>query len=407
MRRVDTLRLMLPRARDLESSPLRCAWRSGADAWEAELLDGLPAVARRFQPRHVEACLHPADVSMAQVELPPLAIRRQRIAVLGAVELLALGPASDLAVGFGARNDEGQVPVAWMSARALSALVQVLKAHGVDVDAVLPPPAFLPGPEDGPDGAVAATVVDDWAVARTGAGEGIACPIPQGRIDAAQIEARLKPLLPEGRLLRLLAADTPVEDAQSMGGSGWSWSLPVGHAAQAGHRRPWLLPLAGWTVAALAVWLVGLNLYASRIAAQGQMLTRQMAAQVKAAYPEVPVILNPLQQARQLRDARRAGAATGSTEAGSFAALMRASTGLLTQAQGQVQRLEFRDDRLELRWRDGAAPSADELKSLQDRALQHGLAVSAEPGGLRIEAGAVEKGAGPTPRAASAAGATR
>ncbi|MCT8175731.1 type II secretion system protein GspL [Variovorax sp. CY25R-8] len=401
MRRVDALRLMLPRARDLESSPLRCAWRSGEGAWQAELLDGLPAVARRFQPRHVEACLHPADVSMAQVELPPLAPRRQRIAVLGAIELLALGPAGDLAVGFGARNAEGRAPVAWMSAHVLARLVQALKDHGVVVNAVLPPPAFLPAPEDGLDDAVAATIVDDWVIARTGVEEGIACPLPQGRADAAQIEARVKPHLPEARPLRLLAADAPAEDGQSMGGGGWRWSLPVGHAAQAGTRRPWLLPLAGWTAAALAVWLVGLNLYAARIAAQGQTLTRQMAAQVKAAYPEVPVILNPLQQARQLRDARRAGAAAGSPEAGSFAALMRASTGLLTQAKGQVQRLEFRDDRLEVRWRDGAAPSADEMKSLQDRALQHGLALAAEPGGLRIQAGAVE------PRAASAAGASR
>ena len=410
MTRVDNLRVMLPRARSIAASPVRCAWRSGTGAWQAATCDGLSALTARFKPRHVEVCLHPADVSMARIELPPLASQRLRTAVIGAVELLALSPSSDLVVGFGPRGDDGWVPVAWMSARVLSELLQVLKAQGVLAHAVFPPPAFLPGPQDGAwsDGAVAAIVVDDWVVVRTGAAEGMSYPMPQGCADPTQIEAKLKPHLPDPRPLHLLSTDEPREGAgtgdssslSSLGGSGWKWSLPIGDATPGGAGRRWLRPLVGWTAAALAVWLVGLNLYASRIAAQGQTLTRQMAAQVKAAYPEVPVILNPLQQARQLRDARRAGVvAGGSPEAGSFATLARASAGLLTQAKGQVQRLEFRDQRLDVRWRDGAAPSADELKSLQERAQQLGLAVSAESGGLRIQAAAIGKSDGPAARA--------
>ena len=58
---------------------------------------------------------------------------------------------------------------------------------------------------------------------------------------------------------------------------------------------------------ALAVWVVGLNLYATREATQGQRLKAQMSQRVKQAFPELPVILNPLQQARQQIAARQSG----------------------------------------------------------------------------------------------------
>jgi len=407
MTRVDILRVMLPPARHIGSSPLRCAWRSGEGAWQSAAFDGASEVSGRFEPRRVEVCPHPADVSMTQIELPPLATRRMRTAVLGAVELLALSAPADLALGFGPRNEEGMVPVAWMSAGTLSELLRKLKSEGLAVHAVLPPPAFLPMPRDeaGSGGASAALVVDDWLVVRTGACEGALYPMPSGCVDPAQIEARLDLHMAGSPPLRLLSMH-PVDESSGermsspWTGSGWNWSLPTADANTEGATHQWLRPLLGWTAAAVAVWVVGLNLYASRVAAQGQMLTRQMAAQVKAAYPEVPVVLNPLQQARQLRDARRAGTAAGGPEPTGFAALVRASTGLLAQAEGQVLRLDFRDDRLEVRWRDGAAPGAKELVSLQEQALVHGLEVQPDAGGLRIRAAATAKGDGAAPRPA-------
>ncbi|WP_307867334.1 GspL/Epsl periplasmic domain-containing protein, partial [Variovorax sp. E3] len=68
------------------------------------------------------------------------------------------------------------------------------------------------------------------------------------------------------------------------------------------------------------MWLTGLNVYANQLAAEGQALKRQMAARVKAAFPDVPVVVNPVQQAKQQRDALAAGVApaTSSDAAGLF-----------------------------------------------------------------------------------------
>ncbi|MGJ7498840.1 type II secretion system protein GspL [Variovorax sp. ZT5P49] len=404
---VGLLRLMLPPARNMDASPVRCAWRTPQGVWHGAAFEGLAAIAARFQPKRVEVCPHPADVSMTQIELPPLPARRQRIAVLGAIELLTLAPPKNLSVAFGPRSEKGTVPVAWMSTGALSTCLRALQDQGLPVHAVFPPPAFLPAPVDDTSGAI---VVDDWAVVRTGVDEGTLHPVPAGHANPSQIGERLQPFLPDSLQLRWLQLDETLEPGEGPAsspwtGDGWSWTLPTGKTSAEGADRRWLRPAIGWAVAATAVWLVGLNLYASQLAAQGQALTRQMAAQVKAAFPEVPVILNPLQQARQLRDARRTGAGAGTVASADFAALVRASAGLLTQAEGQVQSLDFQNGQLQIRWREGFTPNPDELKSLQRRAQERGLEVQAEDKGLRIQVGATkkgEKGDELAPRAAAA-----
>lgn len=384
MMRVDLLRVMLPPARHLDASPVLCAWCLPNDVWHSARFEDLAAIAASYQPKRVEVCPHPGDVSMTQIELPPLPARRQRSAVLGAIELLTLASPKDIAVGFGPRSEQGMVSVAWMGSGVLSACLQALRGHGLPVHAVYPPPAFLPGPQEG---VAAAAIVDDWVIVRTGDEEGTLYPVPAGCVGPMQIDARLQQSLPGSMPLHWLQGDEPVA---SWIGSSWHWALPASRNGAHEADRRWLRPALGWAVTAVAVWLVGLHLYASQVAAEGQALTRQMAAQVKAAYPDVAVVLNPLQQARQLRDAQRAG--TGAVASADFSALVRASTGLLTQAAGQVQQLEFRDGQLQVRWREGATPSPDEMKSLREKSEERGLAVKAEDGGLRMQVVVAKKG---------------
>jgi general secretion pathway protein L len=386
MERVDLLRLMLPPARAVDTAPVRCAWRT-AQGWQGATLENLAALAALStpsRPRRVEVCPHPGDVSMTTLELPPLPAARLRVAVLGAIELLALAAPADLAVGIGARDATGRVPVAWMSAEALSACLRALRQHGLAVQAVLAPPAFLPAPDQG----LAALRVDGWAIVRSGAGSGLVHPLAAAQADPVQLEARLRPLLPGALPLHWLAES----EASSFAGSGWAWTLPMAASGGEGTDRRWLRPAIGWSVATAAVCLLGLQLQAARVAAEGQALTRQMAAQVKAAFPELPVVLNPLQQARQLRDARRAGTTMGSIESADFAALVRASTAVLAQAEGQVQGLDFRDGQLRVRWRAGVVLGADELKALQTSAQQRGLQLLSEEGGLRVALAETKQG---------------
>jgi general secretion pathway protein L len=60
----------------------------------------------------------------------------------------------------------------------------------------------------------------------------------------------------------------------------------------------WGRTLSIWGVA-LAIWCLGLNLYAGHLADEGERLRARMVAQVRQAFPQLPVVLNPLQQARQ------------------------------------------------------------------------------------------------------------
>ncbi|MCS5517246.1 hypothetical protein NWF32_27125 [Pseudomonas qingdaonensis] len=61
------------------------------------------------------------------------------------------------------------------------------------------------------------------------------------------------------------------------------------------------------------IWTLGLNLYAARLADTGQQLRQHMHQQVRAAYPQLQVILNPLQQVRQQLAAGDNGAVAPST----------------------------------------------------------------------------------------------
>jgi general secretion pathway protein L len=92
--------------------------------------------------------------------------------------------------------------------------------------------------------------------------------------------------------------------------------------------------------------VVGLNLYATREATQGQRLKAQMSQRVKQAFPELPVILNPLQQARQQIAARQSG--TAADPAQRFASLVQQAGSAMPFMSGNVQELVFENGELRL-----------------------------------------------------------
>lgn len=389
---VDLLRLVLPPFHAVESVPVRCAWRDSTQHWNsAELDGGVAAVGARFKPKRLEICPHPVDVSMIEADLPPLPSKRMRAGVNGAVELLSLVPPNELSIGFGTRGDTGKVSVAWTAAEGLSHAIQLLGQQGLRVDAVYPPPAFLPEPEpEEQDGSTNAVIIDDWMVLRTGNANGALHPVPTSGAKPEISEDRLRKIMPEIGVVRWSAESGQDETVWS--GSGWSWTLPQGQSASRSNQPGWVRPALGWGAAAVLVWVVGLNIYAGRVEADGMALKRQMADQVKAAFPELSVVLNPLQQARQLRDARQSGNAT--VVASDFPTLLRATAALLPESTGQVLRLDYRDGQLELRWRDGAALKASEVDALQGQAQERGLAVDSDAGSVRIRAAEAPDGAG-------------
>lgn len=383
--KAEVLRLQLPPwpggEGEASQAEVRCGWREPGGGWHDGGIRMLDAVARDFQPKRLEVCLHPADAPMAAFALPPLPGRRLHAAVQGAIEPCALQPLDALVTGFGPRGADGSVPAAWTGRAVMNGWMGVLRRHGLPVRELRLPVAFLPNPGQG----WTACLIDGWIAVRTGPDQGFIQWLPEGTDPAAGLVAHA------GGEAALPAVQWAGNDdaLARWSGEGWNWSLQAGDLAD-GHASAGLAlakPIAGWAVLAIAVWLTGLNVYAARLATQGQALKRQMAARVKAAFPEVPVVVNPLQQTRQQLEARAAGTPQGAVVGGDYAGLSRAAVSLLAQTPpGQVQGLRYSAGELRVQWREGAAPNAQAKQALQAQAREQGLAVADDAGVLRVTA---------------------
>lgn len=367
--KADALRLMLPPwpGGDAAGVHVRFGYRQPDGTWRDGGLRALEGLVEKFAAKRIEVCLHPGDVPMAAFTLPPLSGARMRAAVRGAIEPCALQPLETLVTGFGPRAADGTVPAAWISRGVRDGWLALLRKHGLQVRELHLPCAFLPYSAE----AIAGYRVDRWLVVRTGRSQGFVQWLPEG-VDELAAD------------VQWLGEDEDQDEAdRRWSGEGWGWSLAGGESAAGGGGAALIGPAVGWGALALAVWLTGLNVYANQLAAQGQGLNRQMAARVKAAFPDIPVVVNPVQQAKQQKDALAAGAVP--TASGDAASLLRATATLLAQTPaGQVQGLHYTAGELHIRWRDGGAPGAEERRALQARATEQGLSANADADGLRL-----------------------
>lgn len=373
---VECLRLRLPPLRDEAGHAITAAWRQADGEWQRATFISLTEIARLLQAKQVEVCPHPDDLSMTEIELPPLRAKALRMAVHGAVELLALLPPTQLVIGYGERHPDGTLPVAWLAAEHLQQIQRALAHAGLRLDRLLPPPAFLPAPAPGE---ACATVIDNWLVIRTGAERGTLLPFPPGTQDG---QSRPQALFPASTFHWLDARED---------GEGWRWSLPLSRSP-GNQSAGWLRPAACWLLAAALVWLGGLNLYAWKLQTEGQKLKQQMAEQVQAVFPQLTVVLNPLQQARQMRDAHASGNVANSAD---FATLLRLATGLLNNSDGQVAQVNYQPGQLSVRWRAGATLRRAEMAALVEQARERQLMVQSDEAGLHFTPGQTSEGPAP------------
>ncbi|NMG64158.1 hypothetical protein GPA19_04240 [Azoarcus indigens] len=373
--KVELLRLSLPQEAELDDGRVRCAWRGKDGHWHCDAPGSLAELGERYHARRVEACLHPLDVSLAELSLPPLSRGRLRAAVSGALETLALAPVESLAIGFGPQGEDGRLTVAWVEARTLHGVLARLRPHGLAPHAVFPPPAFLPWSEGSPS----ACEVDGWLWLRTGCNSGLLQALGGQRVNGPgeASAARLATLLPAGQEPRWLTLEAhPTQgdwDALAWSGASWRVRLPM-PATGDGRASSWRRAASGWGIAALALWSLGLNLHVGRLEAEGQALKRHMSARLRAAFPDIQVVLNPLQQARQRQQAGGAGA-------GGFSGLARVAA--MLPLAGEVTGLRFSADEqaLHVEWRRAAGALRDALPALQAQALEQGVEIVEEAAG--------------------------
>ena len=320
-----TLRLLLPPLRAITADTvLRFAL---LDRDLRILRSGELAVhelAQAVQARHVQAFLDADDTVHVRVTVPPLSGARREAAIINIVEPLTLSAPEQLALACSPREADGQATLVWTEREPLARTWQLLMQSG------LGQVQFYP----------------------------LALLVPQ--------DAATEPCSPE-----FWQRQAPA----------WSLNPPALRPApdRASH---WRAPLA-WTAAATAVWLLGLNVHAARVADESTRLRQGMQQQVAQAFPELPVVLDPVKQATQRRDALRAsqGAATTSD----FVTLALAAAELLPDMGKHLQGLDFQDGVLRLVLQDD-----DGTKSLPDaapieRAKAQDLRLSRTDTGWRIE----------------------
>ena len=211
-------------------------------------------------------------------------------------------------VAHGPRESDGRVQVAWVPKAGLERLAQLpLKLRGL-----YPAPYALP---------VGAAALDEgYLLTRES--------LQQGAVHPLGVQALEVPL---------------VDAAQRWTGAAPAWGL---------HARLSQAASGGWGRAlacvalATAVWTLGLNLYAARQVDEGLRLKALMSQQVRQAFPELPVVLNPLQQARQQLAARQTGAAADPGQR--FSSLLQLAGSNLPFMVASVERLTFEQGRLYL-----------------------------------------------------------
>ncbi|GAA4343182.1 hypothetical protein GCM10023144_45830 [Pigmentiphaga soli] len=354
-----TLRLELPALHELGAdSPVAFAL---LDRQHAVLRSGelpLAGIAAGLPPSRIEAILHPGDAILASVTVPPLPPHRMDAAVAGAIEPMLLGDIEQLAVAHGPRAADGTMAVAWGVREALAGGLRQLADCGLAADALLPAPFALPLA----DGGWTALVRGGQIVVRTGPQSGYCWAIDPLAADADEPAAAALRLAaeqenppsiawvgapPPGWTAPAGVAASGLDGAQRWRGTApaWSLALPALRPRRQGGSR-WKRPLA-WSAAAAAVWILGLNVQAWRLEREERALRQQMAGQVKAAFPDIPVIVDPLRQAQQGRDALRA--AGGTLADSDFLPLALATAKLLPQAAGNLATLRFADAELRLR----------------------------------------------------------
>jgi general secretion pathway protein L len=319
----------------------------------------LSEIAASVPSSRVEAILHPGDTIVTSVIVPPLPPHRMSAAVAGAVEPMLLGDIETLALAHGPRNPDGSVAVAWGPRDAIARAMHTLAHCGLAADALLPAPLVLALPASG----WIAMEHGGQLVVRSGTQSGYCWTIdPYAHADGTEPAAAAlllaieqenppaiswvepqpiwwqPPLGIETHVLPAAARWTGIAPT-------WSLALPDLRPRNSGRTR-WQRPLA-WSAAAAAVWLVGLNVHAWQLKREENALRLSMVAQVKAAFPDLPVIVDPLKQAEQRRDALRS--ADGKFGDSDFLPLSLAVAQVLPQASSNLKTLSFAEAELRMK----------------------------------------------------------
>jgi len=367
---MSQVRVALPPLADLTlDTPVTVAWLDRQGKVIGEEQSTLLQLGQGGKNAAVCFFLHPGDSLLASLELPLLPAAKTAAAVQCAAQALILGRSDDMHIAYSPRDEQGRVHIAWLSREWLSEFGRLLHLARLTQRGLYPAAYGLPVGD-----APVACMQDGHLLVRYSLQHAVVHP----HFDDA-VGDLLREAGPGVQWVGDLAPDTPLNRLPVE--QRWSGALPGwglhGGVQQNPSQTGWGRAVACCTLA-VAVWTLGLNLYASREAAQGQQLKAQMVQRVKQAFPQLPVILNPLQQARQQLAARETGTAEDPDQA--FTRLMQQAGNGIPFMAGSVQSLVFDNGELQLNLLSDARRNGSD-KQWQGALTQAGIAISATDDG--------------------------
>lgn len=148
--------------------------------------------------------------------------------------------------------------------------------------------------------------------------------------------------------------------------------------------RAWRMPVA--LAAALAlVWIAGLNIDAWLKLREERALRAQVNAAFRSAFPQVPVVLDPVAQMRRGIADLRSGAGTG--DAADFIALAASFAQVAQLGSESVRDIEYRDRALHVRFEARAIDTPAKRDALVQRLAKAGFSARFSDATLSVRKG--------------------
>lgn len=278
-------------------------------------------LALQLPTRHAHIILHPVDAVVTTVDVPPLPRSRMEAAVFARVEPMILGDLEGLCLAHGPRKHDGQVQVAWASQRKLLQAWRLLSEAGLAPKSLLPSALAVPADDPHPGRPLSLPVDGRWQA-----------PLPAWSL----LKQEWRSLQPSSR---------------------WRKAL-------------------GWAALAVVVWGLGLHWHAWQLRKQVETLQARMELHLRAAFPTLSVVLDPLRQAQAQVELLRAE--QGLSGEDRFMSLALQTADVLQFAAGHVTALNYADEQLSLTLAEAYSPPPDEM-SLQRSAERAGLMLAQDP----------------------------
>jgi len=375
----------------------------GADsAIDFEVIDGVRRVLERGTavpaalPRlaRVELVIAAPDVLLIDVALPRLSGARLRAALPALAEPMLLGDIEHAFVVAGRPDRAGRSTLAVLDRALLRRALELFARLGIAPASATPEPLTLAAAP----GRWRLRIGIGYGTLRMGERLGIACSHAGG----ADPPVELRLAVEQAGAARPEAIDVEGE----CDSAAWTAALGVkvnvtapdpGRAApvalellqyEFGPRmvdwRAWRLPAALAAALALA-WVVALNVDAWLKLREERQLRDQMSATFRAAFPRVPVVLDPLAQMRRALADMRSGAGTG--DAGDFLPLAAGFAQAGQMDTESVRQVEYRDRALLVRFEPRAVDSAAKRDALVARLTKVGLSARFSDAVLNVRRG--------------------